>query len=138
MATQETNPPPSGLADQIRAGVLAVLGYTRARLELAGLEGKQALAQVGVVLLLVATAMTLALAGYLLLCLSVVFGLASLSKSQNAWILIAFVVGAMHVGGAWLVFRWAKFCLQEPMFASTLAEFKKDETWLKSTAAKPR
>ncbi len=114
------------------------LGYVRARLELAGLESKQALEQLGGVLLLAALALTMTLAGYLLLCLALVFGLASFSHSQHAWILIALAVGALHLGAAWLILRWALQWLREPMFPATLEEFRKDETWLKSTAAKPR
>lgn len=128
----------SGIGDQLRAAALGGLGYVRARLELAGLEGKQALAQLGVVLLLAALALTMTLAGYLLLCLALVFGLASFSRSQNAWILIALAVGVLHIVGAWLVLRWSRQLLREPMFPSTLEEFRKDEAWLKSTAARQR
>lgn len=128
----------TGFADQLRAAALSGIGYVRARLELAGLEGKQALAQLGGVLLLAALALTMSLTGYLLLCLALVFGLASFSHSQNAWIFIALLVGALHLGAAWLVLRWSLQWLQEPMFPATLEEFRKDEAWLKSTAAKPR
>jgi uncharacterized membrane protein YqjE len=128
----------TGLADQLRAAALSGLGYVRARMELAGLEAKQAVTQLGGVLLLAALALTMTLTGYLLLCVALVFGLASFSHSQHAWIFIALLVGALHLGAAWLVLRWALQWLQEPMFPSTLEEFRKDETWLKSTAAKQR
>ena len=127
-----------GFGDHLRALTRGALGYVRARLELAGMEGRQALAQLGGVLLLAALALTLALAGYLLLCLAVVFGLASLFSSQSAWIFIAFGAGLLHIGGAWGVLCWARGWLQEPMFPSTLDEFRKDEAWLKRTTGKPR
>jgi uncharacterized membrane protein YqjE len=127
----------TGLAGQLRAAALSGLGYVRARLELAGLEGKQALAQLGGVLLMGAIALTMTLTGYVLLCVALVFGLASLSGSQHAWIFIALLVGLLHLGAAWMVLRFALQWLQEPMFPSTLEELRKDEAWLKSTAAKP-
>jgi uncharacterized membrane protein YqjE len=127
-----------GLGDHLRGLALGGLGYLRARLELLGLEGKQALTQVGAVLLLGALALTLSIAGYLLLCLAVVFGLASFSKNQNTWIWIAFFVGGLHVALAWLILRWARQWLQEPMFPTTVEEFRKDEAWLKRTAERQR
>jgi uncharacterized membrane protein YqjE len=128
----------TGWKDHLRGIALGGLGYVRARLELLGLEGKQALTQIGAVLLLAAIALTLAIAGYLLLCLALVFGLASFSKSQNMWIWIAFLVGGMHLALAWLILRWARSWLQEPLFPATVEEFRKDEAWLRCTAEKQR
>ena len=106
-------------------------------MELAGLEGKEALTRLGGVLLLAAMAITLCIAGYLLIWLSLVFGAARLIHSENAWIWLAGLAGALHLAGAWGVLLVAKSWLQKPMFGSTLEEFRKDDAWLKSTAAKP-
>jgi uncharacterized membrane protein YqjE len=118
--------------------VLAALSYVRARIELAGVEGKEALTRLGGVLVLAAAAITLTLAGYLLLCLAMVFGIARLLNNEHAWILIAGILGLLHLAGAWAILKTARGWLQKPMFASTLEEFRKDDAWLKSTAAKPR
>ena len=132
------NAPRDGFMQPMRDATLAALSYLRARLELAGLEGKEALTRLGAVLLLAAMAITLTIAGYLLLCLALVFGAARLLQSEHAWIWIAALTGALHLAGAWGVLLVAKSWLQKPMFGSTLEEFRKDDAWLKSTAAKPR
>lgn len=121
----------------LRNMALAALSYLRARLELAGLEGKEALTRLGGVFVLAAIAVTLTVAGYLLLCLALVFGLARLIHNENAWIWIAAATGALHLAGAWGILTVARGWLQKPMFGSTLEEFRKDDAWLKSTAAKP-
>jgi uncharacterized membrane protein YqjE len=107
-------------------------------MELAGIEGKEALTRLGGVLLLAAMAITLTIAGYLLLCLSLVFGAARLLQNEHAWIWLAALTGALHLAGAWGVLLVARSWLLKPMFGSTLEEFRKDDAWLKSTAARPR
>jgi uncharacterized membrane protein YqjE len=143
-----TDPTTSGVRDSedLREGVfhpvremaLSALSYLRARMELAGIEGKEAFTRLAGVLLLAAMAATLTLVGYLLLCLALVFGAARLLHGEHAWIWIAALTGGLHLAAAWGVLRVARGWLQKPMFASTLEEFRKDDAWLKSTAAKPR
>lgn len=132
------NAPRDGFMQPIREMALAALSYVRARMELAGIEGKEALTRLGGVLLLAAMAITLTIAGYLLLCLSLVFGAARLLHNEHAWIWLAALTGGLHLAGAWGVLLVARSWLLKPMFASTLEEFRKDDAWLKSTAAKPR
>ncbi|RFC42076.1 MAG: putative membrane protein YqjE [Verrucomicrobia bacterium] len=127
-----------GVFHPVREMVLSALSYLRARLELAGIEGKEALTRLAGVLLLAAMVATLTLVGYLLLCLALVFGAAQLLHSEHAWIWIAALTGGLHLAAAWGVLRVARSWLEKPMFASTLEEFRKDDAWLKSTAAKPR
>lgn len=136
MNTEESEP--EGFLHPLREIGLAVLSYFRARMELAGLEGKEALTRMGGVLVLAAMAVTLCIAGYLLLCLALVFGAARLIHSENAWIWLSGLMGALHLAGAWAVLLIARSWLQKPMFGSTIEEFRKDDAWLKSTAAKPR
>ncbi len=125
-----------GLRGPLRDMALAALSYLRARFELAGLEGKDALTRVCGVLLLAAIAVTLSIAGYLLLCLALVFGVARLIGSEHSWIAISGGVGALHLIGAWAILVAARDWLRKPMFASTLEEFRKDDAWLKSTTAR--
>jgi uncharacterized membrane protein YqjE len=127
-----------GLAGYFRELLVGLLSHLRARLELAGAESRDALTQIAGVLLLAAVALTLTLAGYLLLCLALVFGLAQLFSSTFSWIWIAAALGGLHLLSAWMVLRGARGWLKQPMFPLSLEEFRKDESWLKSTAARPR
>lgn len=122
----------------LREWMHASVRYVRTRLELAGLEGKEAMARIGGVLLLVVVAITLMLAGYLLMCLAFVFGIARLLHTEHAWIWIAAAFGTLHLLGAWGILKMARSWMEKPMFPASLEEFRKDETWLKSTVEKPR
>jgi uncharacterized membrane protein YqjE len=133
---EENSSSGEGLGGPLRGMALGALSYLRARLELAGLEGKDALTRVCGVLLLAAVAVTLTIAGYLLLCIALVFGVARLLGSEHSWIGISAVVGALHLLGAWVLLSAARDWLRKPMFASTLEEFRKDDAWLKSTTAR--
>ena len=113
---------------------IAGLSYVRARMELAGLEGKEALTRLGGMLLLAAVAITLTIAGFLLLCMALVFGIAHLVGGGNAWIWVAAIMGCALLIGAWMLLYWARGWLGKPMFVATLEEFRKDDAWLKSTA----
>ena len=117
---------------------LAGLSYLRARLELAGLEGREALTRLCGMLLLAAVAATLAMAGYLLLCVALVFGVARILNNEHSWIWIAAAAGTLHLLGAWGLLAATRSWLGKPMFASTIEEFRKDDAWLKSTATRPR
>jgi uncharacterized membrane protein YqjE len=132
------NQMPGGLAAPLREMAIAGLSYVRARMELAGLEGKESLARLGGMLLLAAVAVTLAIAGVLLLCMALVFGIALLVGGGNAWIWIAAIMGCALLVAAWTLLYWARGWLGKPMFAATLEEFRKDDAWLRSTAERPR
>jgi uncharacterized membrane protein YqjE len=136
--TQKNSPQDNDLGGPLRLFCLSTLSYLRARLELAGLESKEAVARLGGILVLAAVAITLSIAGYLLLCLALVFGIARLAGSEHAWISIAATTGALHLFLAWAVLRGARGWLRKPMFATTLDEFRKDDAWLRSTTEKPR
>jgi uncharacterized membrane protein YqjE len=127
-----------GLSASLRQMAIAGLSYVRARMELAGLEGKEALTRLGALLLLAAVAVTLTMVGFLLLCLALVFGIALLVGGGNAWIWVAALMGGFLLAGAWGLLRLAKGWLRDPMFPATLEEFRKDDAWLRSTAEKHR
>jgi len=129
---------PGATSDAVRQMATAGLSYLRARAELAGMEGKESVARLGGVLLLAALAVTLAISGLLLLCMSIVFGIATLLGGGNVWIWVALAMGTLLLAGAWVLVRWAKGWLAKPMFAATLEEFRKDDAWLRSTAGKQR
>lgn len=128
----------TGIGAPLRELTLSALSYLRARLELAGLEGKEAVTRLGGMLLLAALATTLTVVGFLLLCVALVFALARWVGSEHAWIWIAAAVGTLQLIGAWALLHWSVGWLRKPMFPATLEEFRKDDAWLRSTAAKPR
>jgi uncharacterized membrane protein YqjE len=128
----------TGLAAPLREMAIAGLSYLRARMELAGIEGKESLTRLGGMLLLAALAITLTVSGFLLLCMALVFGIAHLMGGGNAWIWIAAIMGCVLLGGAWMLLHWARGWLGKPMFAATLEEFRKDDAWLRSTAERQR
>jgi uncharacterized membrane protein YqjE len=128
----------TGLAAPLREIAIAGLSYVRARMELAGLEGKESLTRLGGMLLLAALAVTLTVSGFLLLCMALVFGIALLVGGGNAWIWIAAIMGGALLAGAWTLLYWARGWLGKPMFAATLEEFRKDDAWLRSTAERQR
>ena len=127
-----------GLSGPLREFAIAGLSYVRARMELAGIEGKDALTRLGGMLLLAAVAVTLTVAGFLLLCMALVFWVAFLVGGGNAWIWVAAILGCALLSGAWMLLYLAKGWLLKPMFSATLEEFRKDDAWLKSTAERHR
>ena len=128
----------SSLSSPVRGLLMAFLSYVRARMELAGLEGKDALARLGGLALLAALAFTLMTSGVLMLCIALVFLVARLIGGENAWIWVAFGMSLLLLGVARGLLHWALGWLKKPMFPATLEEFKKDDAWLRSNAGKPR
>jgi uncharacterized membrane protein YqjE len=103
----------------------AKLAYLRARLELAGLEGKEAAVHAAVILGLAVGALII-----------LVFLLALALGGGNAWIFVLLGAAFLHIAGAALLLLIAKSKLGTPLFSLTLDELKKDQEWLK-TNAKP-
>jgi uncharacterized membrane protein YqjE len=128
----------SELTKPLRKMAIAGLSYVRARMELAGIEGKESLTRIGGMLLLAAVAVTLTIVGFLLLCVALVFGIALLLGGGNAWIWVSAIMGGVLLAVAWMLLHWAGGWLRRPMFAATLEEFRKDDAWLRSTAEKHR
>ena len=120
----------SGFIAHCRGVTAAVLGYLSARVELAGVESKEAAGHyLKIAAVLVAGAL-FAIFGYLFFCLGIVFAIARLFENPNAWIWVALLVALAHFGVtaacAFIVRAW----FTVPMFTSTVAEFRKDQEWL--------
>jgi len=122
----ESRPP--GLFAHLSASLASLLGYFRARAELAALEGQEFLA------VLVRAALALGV-GCLFLCFGYAFlwiGLIALVAAmfQWPWGWCVLGVGVLHLLAtlvcAWLAARWWK----KPFFPDTLEEFRKDQQWL--------
>ena len=118
------------------AGLLgASAGYLKARLELAGLEGKEALIHYAIIIGLLVASLVVILFGYFFFCFGLIFAVAALIDTKHAWIWVTFGFALLHFGAAAGALLMAKARLAEPMFKTTLDEFKKDQEWL--TNARP-
>jgi uncharacterized membrane protein YqjE len=123
---------PDGFFRHLTALLGAKLAYLRARLHLAGLEGREAAIHYGIIIALAIGALVVAVLGYLFFVIAVVFLIAWACGGGNAWIWVTLGVAVVHfIGTAALLFS-AKVKLSRPMFAATLDEFKKDQEWLKN------
>ena len=125
---------PDGLFSHAAALFSAKLVYLRARLELAGLEGREAAAHVAVLVALAMGALVVAIFGYLFFVIAAVFLIAWALGGGNAWIWVTLGAAFMHFIAAAALAIVAKVKLSRPLFAATLDEFKKDQEWLKNPA----
>jgi uncharacterized membrane protein YqjE len=125
---------PDGLFRNLSSLLGAKLAYLRARLLLAGLEGKEAAVHYGVILALACVALVMVVFGYLFLVIALVFLVALAFGGGDAWIWVTLGAAVIHFTGAAGLLLVAKMKLGEPMFAATLDELKKDQQWLKTPA----
>ena len=128
--------PEAGILGHFSALLAAKLSYLRARLELAGLEGKEAAVHIGVILGLALGALLAVLLGYLFLVIFLVFLVAWACGGGDAWIWVTLGASVLHLIGGAVLLLIAKARLKTPMFPATLDEFKHDQECLK-TNAKP-
>ena len=126
----------AGLFRHFSALLSAKLAYLRARLQLAGIEGKEAAVHSAVILGLAAGGLIVLVFGYLFLIIGLVFLIAVALGGGNAWIWVLLGAALLHIAGAALLIFIAKSKLETPLFPLTLDELKKDQEWLK-TNAKP-
>ncbi len=117
-----------GLSSHLPAFISSLLGYFRARVELAGIEGREA---VGIFLkaaLLLAAALLLLAFGYAFLWIGLIGLIATAAHVFWGWIVLA--VAVLHflgvAGTLWGASRLGK----KPVFKATLEEFRKDQEWL--------
>ncbi len=123
---------PDGLFRNLSSLLGAKLAYLRARLELAGLEGKEAAVHYGLILSLACVALVMIVFGYLFLVIALVFLVALAFGGGDAWIWVTLGAAVLHFIGAAGLLLLAKMKLGQPMFAATLDELKKDQQWLKT------
>ena len=126
----------AGFLRHCSALLSAKLAYLRARLQLAGIEGKEAAVHSAVILGLAAGGLIVLAFGYLFLVIGLVFLIAVALGGGNAWIWVLLGAALLHIAGAALLIFIAKSKLETPLFPLTLDELKKDQEWLK-TNAKP-
>ena len=126
----------AGIFGHLTALLAAKLAYVRARLELAGLEGREAAVHYGVVLGLAIGGLIALIFGYLFAVIALVFLVAHFIGGETAWIWVMLGAAALHFIGAAVVLLIAKSRLGVPVFSASLDELKQDQEWLK-TNAKP-
>ena len=124
-----------GLFAHLSALLAAKLAYLKARLELAGLEGKEAAVHLAIILALAIGGLILMVFGYFFFILALVF-LVALAFGSGSWLYVLFGAALVHFAGAvgLVLFAWAK--LGTPLFPLTLEELRKDQEWLKTNAKK--
>ena len=125
--------PAPGLFASISATFSSWLDYLKARLQLFGLESKEALLQYLKIIALLAAAAVLVLFAYILLLIGIIFLLAALLKIW--WVWVALVVCAAHLGGAFACLMSARTLVARPVFGTTISEFKRDQEWLTNRPA---
>ena len=125
----------AGLFGHLSALLAAKLAYLKARLELAGIEGREAGIHLAIILGLAIGATVLLIFGYFFLVIAVAFAI-GLAFGGHAWVWVLFGAAVLHILGAGLLLLIAKVRLGVPLFPLTLEELKKDQEWLK-TNAKP-
>lgn len=123
----------AGFFGHFSALVTAKLGYLRARLKLAGIEGKEAAVQGAIIAALAVGALVAVIFGYFLLVFGIVFLIALAFDSDSAWIWVLLAAALLHFVGAGVLLLIAKARLGTPFFPLTLDEFQKDQEWLKTT-----
>ncbi len=123
----------AGMFGHFSALLAAKLGYWRARLKLAGIEGKEAAMHAAIILGLAVGGLIAVVFGYFLLVLALVFVLALAFGGGNAWIGVLLGAAALHFLGAIVLVLIARAKLSAPLFPLTLEEFQKDQEWLKTT-----
>lgn len=120
-----------GLLRHLGALLAAKLAYLRARLELAGIEGKEAFAHVAIMVGLAIAAVIAAIFGYFFLVIAVVFLIAR-AIGGEVWIWVMLGAAGLHLGGALVLALVARARLARPIFPATLDELRKDQQWLKT------
>ena len=124
----------AGIFGHLSALLAAKLAYLRARLELAGLEGREAAVHYGVILALAIGGLIALIFGYLFFVIALVFLVAHLIGGEMAWIWVMLGAAALHFLGAAVLLLVAKSRLGVPMFSASLDELKQDQEWLKTNA----
>ncbi len=117
-----------GLLHSIRLLIGSFVGYSSARLELLGLESREAAANYVRALLLAVIALLGIVFGYLFLVLSLAF-LVQAWTGWN-WVSVTTVFGITHLLGTVVCALGIKRRVSQPALTETLAEFRKDQDWL--------
>lgn len=139
MARHADEPGPGGRAGFFHHALdllAAAWGYLRARLELAGFEGREALSHGLKSLALLLAGLFIVVFGYLFLCLAVVFALATAFGGGSAWIWVTLGAAVLHFAAGASLLAWARHSSRATLFGATLEEFRKDQAWIEEKIGK--
>jgi hypothetical protein len=121
------------------AGFLAGLAeYIRVRMELAGLEAKDAAIHFAIIVGLLIAALGVVVLGYIFFCIALIFAIDALVQGRHTWIWLMFAMALAHFGMALVALLIVRARIGAPVFGATLEEFRKDQEWLTSMTAKHR
>jgi uncharacterized membrane protein YqjE len=132
-AEPRTDDPQSpGFIGHLSALLAAKLAYLRVRLELAGLEGKEAAVHAAIILGLAVGGLIAVVFGYFFLVFALVFLIALAFGGGTSWIWVLLGAAGVHFVVAVALVLIAKGKLGTPLFSLTREELKKDQEWLKT------
>ena len=126
-----TPPGNEGFIDHIRAVAASAADYVAARLQLAGLESREAAIHYIKILAWLVIAFICLVFGYIFLCLTAVFLLQHFLNVSWTWIMLGAALFHIAIGAVAIFVAKAKF--PKAVFPATIAEFKKDQSWLNKT-----
>ena len=142
MANTYQQPPPPvaeempGLPESIRLMLASAASYLHSRLQLFGLEAKDAGINYVKIIVLLITALIALVFSYVFLVMAAVFAVAWLVHGNWGWVLFGF--GFLHIAVAAGCALLAKSRFTTGSFDATIAEFKKDKEWLSQTKTASR
>ena len=141
MANPYQQPPPvteevPGLPESIRLMLASAASYLHSRLQLFGLEAKDAGVNYVKIVVLLITALIALVFSYVFLVMAAVFAVAWLVHGNWGWVLFGF--GFLHIAVAGGCALLAKNRFTTGSFDATIAEFKKDKEWLSQTKTASR
>jgi uncharacterized membrane protein YqjE len=110
----------------------ALWAYLRSRLELASLEGREAVGHWLKAFGLLVGGLTVMAFGYLLFCLAIVFAIAMALGGGMAWVWVTLGLALLHFIVGAVVLAKVRGLARAPAFTATLEEFKKDQAWLET------
>ncbi|HWL54790.1 MAG TPA: phage holin family protein [Chthoniobacteraceae bacterium] len=116
------------LPEHLRHLLASAIDYLQTRLELAGIEGKEALVVYVKVAAAIFGALALLAFGYIFCLMGLVAVLVSFSGFFWGWVVLALAL--LHFIGVALCLLIARMCWRRPCFPVTLEEFRKDQEWL--------
>ena len=126
---------PPGLFDSLSSLLASFAGYVQARLELLGLESRAAAHNYLRILALAFVAVLALALGYIF----VVLGLVFLVHRWTGWSwpAITAIFGAAHLLVVAICAGMIKSRVSRPAFTETMAELRKDRTWLENEIPRP-
>ncbi len=130
--SQERPAGDAGLIEHLRFLAASLVGYLQARLELAGIESKEALAHYLQILALIVAGAVIAIFGYIFFCIGLVLLIAHFAHVHWMWIILG--LGVAHFVLALVCVLLARGRLFVPMFSATISELRKDQEWLRTPA----